>query len=263
MTLPIKASKLIPWFALLALLPVAAGPTAAQSIVMGQVVDDETEQAIVTVDIRLIDANGVTRVRGLSDNRGNFRMEVPDSGTYQLSARRVGYAPVLADSIWIAEQDQLELMIRLSPSAVALQAVTVVAQRSAVPLRITQFRERADLNQRMGVGRIYMREDLDRLRPNSPQEILDGVIWTARCAPEVLLDGLPVDGRITSLAYDEVEGIEIYRGINQIPQEYYRYGMCGLAMVWTRTDPPGMRPFSWWRAAVGAGLLALIGLLMR
>jgi hypothetical protein len=78
-----------------------------------------------------------------------------------------------------------------------------------------------------------------------------------------MLDGLPFDGPMTMIAGDDVEGIEIYRGVTQIPAEYYRYGMCGLTMVWSRHDPPGMRPLTWKRAGVAGALIVLLGWLAR
>jgi len=249
---------------LAALLVAATTPAAlAQSIIRGTVIEDSSDFPVSMVDIRLVDGTGATIIRTLSDTLGQFRIEVPDTGTFSLAVRRVGYAPISADSIRVEAEDELEFVIKLNPRAVALEAVTVVARRRAEPLRLMQFRERAELNQRTGLGRIYTREDLDRIRPNSPQQILDGIVWGARCSPRVLLDGLPVEGQVPGLNYDELEGIEIYRGVTQIPLEFYRNGMCGLVMVWTRIDPPGMKPFSWARAAVAAGLVVVIGILMR
>jgi hypothetical protein len=245
------------------LLGALAAPLSAQSIVRGSVVDDGSGVPINAVDIRLIDADGETRAQTISNEQGHFRMEVVDSDTYSLSVRRVGYAPIMAEGIEVEEESELELEVRLSARAVALQPVTVVAQRRAEPIRITEFRERAELSRRMGRGRVYMRDDLDRLNPNSAQEVLDGVLWGARCRPLVLLDGLPTDGRIFGLSGDQLEGIEIYRGVNQIPPEYYRYGMCGLALVWSRVDPEGMRPLTWARVAVAGVIVAVIGLLSR
>ncbi len=247
-----------------ALLAIVMGtPSAvAQSVVHGIVVEDGSRRPISVVDIRLTSVDGTSTGRAISDDEGRFRVEVADSGLFKLEVTRVGYASLTADSIRVFENDELELEIRLDLTAVPLDAVTVVTQRRAEPMRIVRFRERASFNQRAGIGRIYMREDLDRLSPNSAQEVLDRIIWT-RCRPHVLLDGLPFEGSMSMVDGDVIEGIEIYRGITQIPIEYYRSGMCGLAMVWSRSDPPGMRPFSWRRAAVAGVMVLLVGLFAR
>lgn len=242
---------------------VATPSVIAQTVVHGIVIEDGSRRPIGVVDIRLTGPEGASPVRTISDDEGRFRVEVADTGLFTLAVNRVGYAPLTADSIRVFADDDLELEIRLDPTAVPLDAVTVVAQRRAEPMRIVRFRERATFNQRAGVGRIYMREDIDRLSPNSAQEVLDGIIWTNRCRPLVLLDGLPFEGSMSMVDGDVIEGIEIYRGITQIPIEYYRSGMCGLAMVWSRSDPPGMKPFSWRRAGVAGVLVALVALLAR
>jgi len=236
---------------------------AGQSAVHGIVVEDGNDRPIGVVDLRLLRSDGQMIARAFSEDDGRFRMEVADTGSFTLTVTRVGYRPVSADSIRVFEDDDLELQIRLDPLAVALEAVTVVTQRRAVPGRILRFRERAEYNQRIGNGRIWTREDLATLRPNHAQEVLDRVLWSNRCEPLVLLDGLPYEGRMTMLAGEDVEGIEIYRGVTQIPAEYYRYGMCGLAMVWSRHDPPGMRPLTWKRAAAAGVIVVLIGLIAR
>ncbi len=236
---------------------------SGQSVVRGIVMEDGNGRPIGVVDLRLLDTEGQLAARAFTEDDGRFRMEVADTGSFTLAVTRVGYRPVTADSIRIYEDDDLQLEIRLDPVAVALEAVTVVAQRRAIPNRIVRFRERAAYNQRTGIGRVWTREDLARLRPVNAQEILNRVLWTNRCQPHVMLDGLPFDGPMTMIAGDDVEGIEIYRGVTQIPAEYYRYGMCGLTMVWSRHDPPGMRPLTWKRAGVAGALIVLLGWLAR
>ncbi len=249
--------------AIAAALAVIVAPAQAQTVVRGVVVEDGSGLPIMTVDIQFRDSAGVVRARALTSQDGRFRLEIPEPGTYSMSVERVGYASAIADSLPMVDGDEVEIEIRMDPRAVVLDGISVVVHEPFVPIRIVQYLERADFNRRAGIGRIYMREDLERLRPNSPQEVLDRVLWGAQCRPQVLLDGLPFMGRMTMLDGESVEGIEIYRGITQIPPEFYRNGMCGLALVWSRTDPPGMKPFSWKRMGFAGLLVALIGLLVK
>jgi hypothetical protein len=75
-----------------------------------------------------------------------------------------------------------------------------------------------------------------------------------------MLDGLPIDTRdIDSIIQPEdVEGVEIYRGSTQIPAQYMNRANCGLVLIWTRLDAPGMKPFSWKRLFIGLGVGALL-----
>ncbi|MDR0786585.1 MAG: carboxypeptidase-like regulatory domain-containing protein [Gemmatimonadota bacterium] len=236
---------------------------SAQSVIHGVVTEDVNGRPVNIAVLRLLRPDGSEVVQATSESDGSFRMEVADTGLFTLAVSRVGFQPISADSIEVYENDDIELEVRLDPVAVVLQAVTVVAQRQAIPPRILQFRERAALNQRAGIGRIWTREDLASLRPHSAQDVLDRVLWANRCRPLVMLDGLPFEGPMTMLGPDEIEGIEVYRGVTQIPPQYYRYGMCGLAMVWSRHDPPGMRPLTWRRAVAAGTIVLLLGLMMR
>ncbi len=241
-----------------------ASPAAAQqSIVTGTVVEDGTRQPLGAVDLRLLDAAGENVATTLTDEAGEFRLEVPDSGTYSLAVRRIGYEPITAEELPIGAEESIALEIRLATAAIALEPVRVISSRTLIPGRIREFRDRAEINQRLGRGRIYTRDEMERFGPMSAQEVLDGFMRVPNCRPQVMLDGLPIDGRLVGVKAEDLEGIESYRGVNQIPPEYYRYGMCGLTMLWSRPDNPNARPFTWRRALVAGALVSIIGLLMR
>lgn len=247
-----------------ALVALGAGPVSAQIVISGTITDDGTDQPIATVQVLAIAEAGDTVGATLSNAQGAFRLSIPGEGTFSLSIRRVGYQPLMAEALEVGAGDELQIAVRMDPQAVPLEAVTVVAQRRAEPIRITQFRERAEESRRLGRGRVYLRGDLDRMRSLSAGSLLEGVSWGGgRCRPVVLLNGLPADGILSSISADDLEGVEIYRGVTQIPPEYYRYGMCGLALFWTRTDLEGMRPMTWRRVAIGGAVLLLFGLLIR
>ena len=55
---------------------------------------------------------------------------------------------------------------------------------------------------------------------------------------------------------EDIEGIEFYRGGNEVPIEYATRSSCGLVLIWTRTDVQNGRPFSWKRLFIAAGLVA-------
>jgi len=233
----------------------------AQSTVQGTVVEEGTDRPIGTVDIRLVDASGSVGGRTITDVDGRFRLEVP-AGSYRVAVQRLGYRAIESELIEFEDGGEFAVDVRMSASAVPLAAVTVTARRRAEPNRIVEFRERAEESQRLGRGRVYMRDDIDRIRPPSAGAVLAAFPWGNRCQPEILIDGMPPVESLSGIGPDDIEGIEMYRGVTQIPPEYYRYGMCGLALIWRRTDPPGMRRLTWSRAIVAGvivGLLAFLG----
>jgi hypothetical protein len=248
---------------LLALPTALAAQEAGQAVLHGSVLDEAGRVPIALAEVRLLDAGGGVVAGVLTDTAGIFRLEVETAGEFDLSVRRIGYASILAERLELRRGEDVEIEVLMSPRAVPLDAVTVVTTRRFEPMRITEFRERAEESQRLGRGRVYMRADLERIQPISAQQLFDAVPWGIGCRPLVLVDGLPADGELHMLHPEDLEGVELYRGVNQIPPEYYRYGMCGLAMVWRRVDPEGMRPLTWARVAVAVVVLGIIGMMMR
>jgi hypothetical protein len=234
-----------------------ANPVLAQAGLIGEVREAYTDRPIAAAEIRA-DTAGVEAARTLSDEDGKFTLILPDSGTYVLSVRHIAYTPIVAENLKFEQDEEIRVLIQLDAAAVALEPITIIGRRAREPIRLVQFRERAELNERLGRGRIYFREDLERFASMTAQDLLRGLSVSSTCRHQVLLDGMPTDDRIFGVTADDLEGIEIYRGINQIPPEYYRYGMCGLTMVWTRSDTPNGKPLTWGRAIVAGGIMALL-----
>ncbi|MGH7541243.1 MAG: carboxypeptidase regulatory-like domain-containing protein [Gemmatimonadota bacterium] len=58
-----------------------------------------------------------------------------------------------------------------------------------------------------------------------------------RCAIDVFLDGIPTPGfRIDDLPPTDIAGIEVYRGVSEVPIGYRRHETCAAILIWT-TDP--------------------------
>jgi hypothetical protein len=57
------------------------------------------------------------------------------------------------------------------------------------------------------------------------------------CPPEIWIDGARAfEATVDEVRPDEVEGIELYRGLGQIPAEYLsRSSACGVVLIWTRS----------------------------
>ncbi|MQA89187.1 MAG: DUF1416 domain-containing protein [Gemmatimonas sp.] len=239
----------------------SVGTIEAQSTVTGAVVEEGTERGIASAEVRLVDSAGGIEAGTLTDDDGAFQFEA-DPGTYRFVVERLGYAPIESDSLELEEGQDVRIDVTMSTAAVPLDAVTVTVRRS-VPIRIAEYRTRAEQSQRLGRGRVYMRDDIERLRPISAGALLAGFSWRGQCQPQILVDGLPPVENLSAIGPDDIEGIELYRGVNQIPPEYYRYGMCGLALIWLRADAPGARPLTWGRAIVAGVIVTLLLLISR
>ncbi len=246
---------------LLGLLLATTTSLSAQIPVTGRVVEEGSEQAISNVDIRLLDSAGQIVASAISSAEGIFRLEAPAPAVYSFSVRRIGYASVRADSLDLTDESGVELEVTLNPQAVAVDAIRVVVDRE--PFWLQQVRYRSERNRRTGVGRVFLREDLDRINPHSVSELLATVGWNQRCTPTVLLDGMETEARYIPHQADMIEAVELYRGATQVPLEYARYGTCGVALVWTRLRPPNAKPFTWKRLAAAGVLVGIAALLAQ
>lgn len=233
---------------------------AAQTALSGSVRNDEDGAPIAGAEITLLDENAGEVASTLADDDGNFSMQVAQPGAYRLRVRRVGFEELRVDSVAVEEGADTRVEVRMAVNAVPVDPVVVVARSYSVPIWIQRYRERAEANQRAGRGRIITRAQLDETGPIYASQIISQVPWLRRCDPTILINGLPADDTLMSLRGDDLEGVEIYRGVSQIPPEYYTIGMCGLVMFWTRVDGPEMAPLTWKRVGVSAAVILLLGL---
>lgn len=241
----------------------AISDAPAQMIMSGRVVESETGLGIPAAVLALIDADGDTVNAALGNERAAFRMVVAEIGSYSLSVQRIGYAPLLLRDIELESRADLEMEIRMGLHAIPLDPVSVITRRPSEPLRLREFRARAETQGELGRRTFYLREDLERLRPVTAQQLLATTSWSPQCEPTILLDGLRASEAVSALRLEELAGVEIYRDPTQIPPEFYRSGMCGLAVFWTRADAPDARPLSWKRLGIVASLVAMIALFSR
>ena len=241
---------------LVALLPTA---TQAQTLLRGVVVDAGSSQPLAGVEVRLLTPAEQLVQSTLAGDDGQFSLTLDEGGAFRLRVSRVGYAVTRVDSLVLESGTQTELEIRMGVDAVPLEPVVVVASGMFEPHWIEEFRERAELNQRLGRGRIYTREEIERVRPFRATDLLAATPLRNACQPLVLLDGLPAGEMLRSVRGEELEGVEVYRNPAEIPLQYYQSGMCGLVMFWRRADPPDAAPLSWARVGVAAAVLLLLG----
>jgi hypothetical protein len=238
-------------------------PLNGQAIV-GRVLDEITGTPVVAADVQLLDAGGSVRGRTVADTAGWFRITAPLPGTYHVRAVSLGYAELQTADVALDKGVELELELRLGSAAVPLQPLRVISTRTYRVGRLSEYYDRAAWTRKTGLGRVFMRDDIERISPFDVSTLLRMVPARSGCATTYMLDGLPIDlSSLDSMIQpQDVEGIEIYRGINQVPPEYAFRARCGLVLIWTRPDLPGAKPFSWKRILIGAGVTgALIGIL--
>ena len=240
-----------------------AGQATAQSLV-GRALDEQTNAGLPAADVSLIDRSGAVRARAITDSAGWFRITAPAPGQYAVQAATLGYATSTSTNLQLPQGIELHIEIRLSSRAVPLEPLRVVAERRFRPGLLAQYYDRAEWSRNTGIGRVYMRDDIERMRPSRVQFLLAQTPPRAGCPMTYMLDGLtmPRDDIDRSIMPQDIEGVEIYRAKHQVPIEYSSRTTCGLVLVWTRNDRVGV-PFTWKRALVFGTILGGAILLMQ
>ncbi len=251
--------------------------TVQAQAILGHVHDAITTSPVALANVRLVDAAGAEVAIVASDSAGRFRVRAPRPGRYQLNVSALGYTTFQSDVLQLDNRVELQIALRLSASAIAVEPLRVVGRRRYVNVgRVQEFYSRAEWARKTGFGHNYRREDIERMRPPSVERLINNSLVYVRngvpvsrtsCELSVFLDGklmetsqstwggLAVDRVVTP---EQVEGIEVYRARLDVPPEYLAEAPCGALLIWTRRD--GGRRLTWPKIALAAG--AIGGLLL-
>jgi hypothetical protein len=251
------------------------GVTVAQNlqaqVVVGRVLDQISGSPIRLANIQLLAADGAVLHETVADSAGRFRVAAPRPGDYRISARALGYSTLQTSELRLDNRVEMLVEVQMSAAALPVQPLRVLARRTyGGNNRLAEYQRRAEWTDKSGLGKVIQRADIERMRPSGIEPLLNtesvritGIerIPVARnlCDLDVYLDGTPVSYREfeTLVKPEDLEGIEIYRGIHEIPPEYsYRTG-CGLLLAWTRTDARKSK-LTWPKLAIGAAMVSAI-----
>jgi hypothetical protein len=258
-----RRTRRISWQALgtaTLLLPLfLAVPAAAQQL-RGQVTDAITGQPVADAHV-VLSGSHFDDVTTLSNRSGNFGLNAPAPGVYELRVRRLGYAEAVIELI-LRRAEDVRLEVKLSESPIDLAPIAVVARRAPTQ-RVEDFYSRADDNRLARRGRIVTREELATQPPSHLRQLWATTPRFSTCPPRYFVDGLLVeDARNVDVVAtpEEVEGVEIYWDIMHVPLQYQvRGSTCGVVLIWRRPYGTGGNPPSRARlvgfAVVGALIL--------
>ena len=251
-------------------LALLAAPLAAQTV-RGRVLDAASGEGVAQAAVQALSAEGrdVGRARTAAD--GSFVLQLRAAASVRIQAQRAGYRTTLTDALPVAVREAVEVEVRLSTTALALEPLRVTA-RVEPPrrrnLELNGFYER----ERAGIGKYVRREEIE-LRPSrNLAEVLARVQGTAiqyqgskqyiyfprngrpvlrqsfrgppqnACLPRLYVDGARVtydaNNDINAVVNPgQVEAIEVFRGPAEIPVQYNdSNSMCGVILIWTRHE---------------------------
>ena len=243
----------------------SSAPVAAQ-LVAGKVVEEGSERPVGGALIELVDTTGLRRGSVVADTAGTFRIMVPQPGAYRLRVTHIAYANMETETIDAALGVRVELELRVSPTAVALEPLRVVGRSEYNAGWLQEYYDRAVVTRRSGMGRVFFRDEVQRANMPAVSSFLIHLLPRGGCRPTLFVDGLEVEDERhlnAVLQPDALEGVELYNNSTFLPPRYANRGFCAIALFWTRRDLEGARPFTWRRALTAGGILAGLFLLLQ
>lgn len=250
----------------LVLIVLSVGAPAAAQLVTGKVIEEGTERPVSGAEIELTDTLGVKRAAVIADTAGEFRLTAPLPGVYRLRVAHIAYATLETKPVHAEANVEIELELRLSPTAVALEPLRVVGRSMYNAGWLQEYYDRASATRRSGVGRVFFRDDVERENVPVVSGFLMYLMPRGGCRPTLFVDGLEVqDAQHLNMIMqpDMLEGVELYNNAAFLPHRYANRGHCAVALFWTRRDIPGAKPFTWKRLFVAGGILSGILLLFQ
>ena len=182
-----------------------------------------------------------------TDDQGNYAMQAPSSGRYQLRVSAPSFKTVVTDSIYISSAGEKRTDITLSPGAL-VQEITVTANGTPTPeaqvgaavsvLSKDQFPAAIDVQQPMRLITGLQMTQTGQLGGTSSLYIRGG----NSDANKVLIDGLPADfvggfAEFATLPAAGIDEVEVLRSPNSA-----LYGSDALAGVVSLTTAHGTTP---------------------
>jgi hypothetical protein len=229
----------------------AAAP--ATEFVAVHVTDASSGAAVVDAEVWV----GGTRTRTDAGGRALLPLRQQREA---LMVRRIGYGDQLRE----ITSGAATLEVALEPMAVAMAGVEATGRRMPMSPPLQRFYNRLD----RGHGSFVTREQIERRKPRrltdlfreipgvrvantsrgdrlvmtgaTPAMYRVGPRWEAGdCPVQYYLDGVSYQpdfaGVPNDVRPDEVEGIEVYRRLSEVPVEYRRRGAeCGVVLIWLK-----------------------------
>jgi hypothetical protein len=226
------------------LLPLST--TEAKGVLIGQVIDADTQRPVVDATVRLVERERTTE----TNTHGFFTFGTQPFGVYTLEVSRLGYADYAAP-VRVAGDFQQSVQVKISKRALKLEGLRVTVRAP---------RRRIDMNglvQRMnlGLGTFITADQLDTRPMARLPELLRGMtgFWVDvnqrdhtfslevdghPCSPNVFIDGIRYRGPLDGLEFppaEDLEAVEVYKGA-EIPGVFMSAGLreCAAIAIWTR-----------------------------
>lgn len=219
------------------------------AVLIGHVVDS-TGAGLAGAEITLVKSD---KFRIISGDSGVFRIAGLPAGTDVFNVRRIGYESASFTAVLKPGRTH-RATLTLTASAQPLPAVAV-ADTATQTHWLDEFDRRRSGNR----GTFITREQIVHSGARSGTDILRTVpgvrivpmrrgmgnqvvmnrgSGARTCIPSMFVHGLPYSGTLDDFNADDIEALEVYVGVSEIPPEFDKIGrgVCGAIVIWTR-DP--------------------------
>ena len=196
----------------------------------------------------------VSELRTISNDSGHFELPGLPAGTVTLGVRRLGYESATFTAM-LKPGKTHRATFPLTPSAQALSEVKV---QDTASTWLSQFEEHRSMHR----GTFITRRDFEKQNLRIATDILRRVpgvqvvptrtgtsvqmmrgAGARRCIPQLYVHETPYSGNFDDFTPDDIEALEVYVGISEIPPDLITLGrpICAAIVIWTREPPPKNR----------------------
>jgi hypothetical protein len=251
--------------AFLASLLVAAAATTASHAVRAQQPDSARRDSLpATLIGRVTDTLGAPlagaeitlfkseSIRTITGDSGEFRLTGLPVGTNVFNVRRLGYQPAsFTAALKSGRTHRATFALSVSAQSLPLIAVSDTTKTHW----LDQFERRRSMSRGTFITRAdivkrtaRLGSDIVRTVPgvrvipgragSMNQVIMNRGSGGRPCIPTMYVHNMPYSGVLDDFSADDIEALEVYVGISEIPPELDKNGrgICGVIVVWTR-DP--------------------------
>ena len=219
------------------------GTTTARARVIGKVTDT-TGVALPRAEVWLLSVN---ELRAIADDSGRFELAGLPSGPVTFGVRRLGFESATFSAV-LKPGKTHRVTFPLTPAAQSLAEVKV---QDTASTWLSQFDSHRSTNRGTFITRKEfenqnLRIATDILRRVAGVQIVPTRTGTAvvmtrgagarRCTPQLYVHETPYSGNFDDFTPDDIEALEIYVGISEIPPELITLGrpICAAIVIWTR-----------------------------
>ncbi len=212
-------------------------------------VTDSAGAGLAGAEITLARSDHVHAVTGDS---GDFRISGIAPGTSVFNVRRIGFEAATFTAVLHSGKTH---RAKFTLTAAAQPLPTVAVNDTAIP---THWLDQFDRRRSGARGTFITRADIVHKGARTGSDAVRGIpgvrITPSRfgtntvlmnrgagarpCYPTMYVHGIPYSGVIDDFVAEDIEALEVYVGISEIPPELDKNGkgLCGAIVVWTR-DP--------------------------